>query len=276
MKAESYAAGTVINALATYKGVAFGIDLRMRAKFRLESDAKKVFILEDDELKTNPLLNKVFRNLSGVIEIKSEIPEKSGLGSSSAFMNVLLILASKARGFEIDAERILRSNARISLELGLSYTGAFDDASASLLGGMVFSDNLKMKLIKREEIRGDVLILLPEYKRGVIDLRKIKEGGEIVEKAFELAKQGKFKEAMLLNSMHYCEKLRMPIDPIIAVQSLNVNAGLSGNGPSYVAFGDELNEVEEIWSSFGKVLRRRIVNEPVEKLKIPKTLFFKG
>ena len=191
-------------------------------------------------------------------------------------MNVLLVLAAKARGFEIDAERILRANARISLELGLSYTGAFDDASASLLGGIVFSDNLKMKLIKREEIDSDVLILLPEYERGSVNLRKIREGRETVEKAFELAKSGRFKEAMLLNSMHYCEKLNLPIDPVIAVQNLSVNAGLSGNGPSYVAFGEELDVVEEIWSGFGRILRRKIVNEPAEKLKIPKTLFFKG
>ena len=132
MKAESYAAGTIVNALATFKGVAFGIDLKIKAKVKLEEELKKFYIL-DDNFKENPLLNKIFRNLGGgVIEIESEIPKGSGLGSSSAFINILLILAEKLRRNEINAEKILRANARISLEVGMSYTGAFDDASASL------------------------------------------------------------------------------------------------------------------------------------------------
>ncbi len=272
MKAESYAAGTIINALATFKGVAFGIDLKIRGRFR-EDDSKRLCIVENGKAVEMPLLYKIFRNLSGVIEIESEIPVRSGLGSSSAFMNVLLVLAAKIRGEEIDAERILKANARISLETGISYTGAFDDASASLLGGVVFSDNSKMKLFKREILEGDVIILLPDFERGEVNLKKIREDKEIVERAFKLAMEGKFKEAMLLNSMHYCRKIGLPLEPVISVQDLNVSAGLSGNGPCYVAFGEDMRDVESIWKSFGETIRRRIVNEPAENVKIPKTLF---
>jgi len=172
MKAESYAAGTIINALATFKGVAFGIDLKIRGRFR-ENDSKRLCIVENGKIVEMPILYKIFRNISGVIEIESEIPRRSGLGSSSAFMNVLLILAAKIKGEKLNAEKILKANARMSLETGMSYTGAFDDASASLLGGVVFSDNLKMKLFKREILEGDVIILLPDFKRGEINLRRI-------------------------------------------------------------------------------------------------------
>uniref|UniRef100_A0A7C4W424 Shikimate kinase n=1 Tax=Geoglobus ahangari TaxID=113653 RepID=A0A7C4W424_9EURY len=273
MKAESYAAGTIINALATFKGVAFGIDLKIRGRFR-ENDSKRLCIVENGKIVEMPILYKIFRNISGVIEIESEIPRRSGLGSSSAFMNVLLILAAKIKGEKLNAEKILKANARMSLETGMSYTGAFDDASASLLGGVVFSDNLKMKLFKREILEGDVIILLPDFKRGEINLRRIREDKEIVERAFKLAMEGKFKEAMLLNSMHYCRKIGLPLEPVISVQDLNVAAGLSGNGPCYVAFGEDVSDVESIWKNFGKTIRKRIVNEPAEDVRIPKTLFW--
>jgi len=273
MKAESYAAGTIINALATFKGVAFGIDLKIRGRF-IEDDSKRLCVVEDGKVLEMPILYKIFRNATGVIEIESEIPQKSGLGSSSAFMNVLLVLAAKVKGEELNAERILKANARISLETGMSYTGAFDDASASLLGGVVFSDNSKMKLFKRETLKGEAVVLLPDFERGEVNLKKIREDREIVERAFKLAMEGKFKEAMLLNSMHYCGKIGLPLEPVISVRDLNVAAGLSGNGPCYVAFGEDVREVERIWENFGKTIRRRIVNEPAEDVRIPKTLFW--
>ncbi|WP_456369510.1 shikimate kinase [Geoglobus sp.] len=276
VKACSYAAGTVVNALATLKGVAFGIDLRTRVTFREEEGLRGFYILQEERLERNAIAEKLMRNSGiegGIFEVESEIPRGSGLGSSSAFMNVLIAASMKVMGLELDAERMLRANARLSLESGMSYTGAFDDASASLLGGLVFSDNSRMKLYRREALEGEVLILLPEWRRGEVRLGDIRRERENVERAFRLAMRGELKAAMYLNSLHYCTKLGLPIEPVTSVQHLSVNAGLSGNGPSYVAFGEELKEVEEIWESFGKVVKRRLVSVPAEDVVIPESLF---
>jgi len=276
VRAKSYSAGTVINALAIFKGVAFGIDLETRVVFSEKSD-KGFYISRNGEIERSSLAEKLMRNSGiegGIFEVESEIPERSGLGSSSAFMNGLILCAFKVMGYELRADRILRLNARMSLEAGLSYTGAFDDASASLLGGFVFSDNLRMKLYKRTELEGDVAILIPSWERGHVDLEEIRNGSEDVDRAFRLAMEGKMKEAMLLNSMHYCRKLSLPLEPVYAVQTLNVSAGLSGNGPSYVAFGEDVDKVMEIWENFGRTVKRKIINKPCDDLVIPESLFF--
>lgn len=275
-EAKSFAAGTVVNALATLKGVAFGIKLETRVVFREESDLKGFYVLQDGRMERSAIAEKLMRNSGiegGVFEVESEIPRRSGLGSSSAFMNAMITAAMKAMEMELNAEKILRINARISLESGMSYTGAFDDASASLLGGLVFSDNSRMRLYRREELEGKAVILLPEWERGEVNLREIRRGKEDVERAFRLAMRGELKAAMYLNSMHYCTKLNLPLDPVTAVQHLDVNAGLSGNGPSYVAFGRELDEVKEIWNGFGRVIERSLVSTPAEDVMIPDSLF---
>ena len=276
VRAKSYAAGTAVNALATLKGVAFGIDLETEVIFS-ERDERGFYVSSHGRVERSSIAEKIMRNSGiegGIFEVKSEIPRKSGLGSSSAFMNALILCAFKTMGFELKADRILRLNARMSLEAGMSYTGAFDDASASLLGGFVFSDNLRMKLYRRIELDGDVVILIPAWERGRINLGEIRRDAEFVSRAFGLAMEGKFREAMLLNSMHYCRKIGMPLDPIYAIQSLDVSAGLSGNGPCYVAFGNDTDRVVEVWESFGEVSIRKIVSKPCDDVVISESLFF--
>ncbi|NOY10859.1 MAG: shikimate kinase, partial [Archaeoglobi archaeon] len=206
-EAKSFAAGTVVNALATLKGVAFGIKLETRVVFREEDELKGFYVLQDGRMERSAIAEKLMRNSGvegGVFEVESEIPRRSGLGSSSAFMNAMIMAAMKAMEMPLNAEKILRINARISLESGMSYTGAFDDASASLLGGLVFSDNSRMRLYRRDELEGKVVILLPKWERGEVNLREIRRGREEVDRAFRLAMRGELKAAMYLNSMHYC------------------------------------------------------------------------
>ncbi len=276
VRSKSFAAGTVVNALATFKGVAFGIDLTTRVTFS-EGDERGFYVASQGRIERSPVAEKIMRNSEiegGIFEVESEIPRKSGLGSSSAFMNAMILCAFKTMDLDLRGDRILRLNARMSLEAGMSYTGAFDDASASLLGGFVFSDNLKMKLYRRIEAEGEVAILFPEWKRGEIDLERIRGDVGSLEKAFRLAMEGKFREAMLLNSMHYCQKIGLPLDPVYAVQSFDVSTGLSGNGPSYVAFGNDAERVAEVWESFGDVIMREMVSEPCDDVVIPESLFF--
>ena len=270
-KAKAFAAGTIINALAALKGVAFALNLKTTVRFipGKESDFESKAL--------GCVAKKVFRSLKidGKVKVESEIPRRSGLGSSSAVVNALICAAYKYLNKELEAHSILRANARISLECGMSYTGAFDDASASLLGGVVFSDNAKMKLFKRETLEGKAAVLIPDWERGNVDLRKIRERREEIERAFKLAMEGKIREAMYVNSYEYCQALNLPFEPVSIAYNLGLNAGLSGNGPSYVAFGENVKDVKPLWESFGKVILVDIVSVPAEKVKIEKSLFIR-
>jgi shikimate kinase len=179
------------------------------------------------------------------------------------------------RGEELDAHRILAANARISLEMGISYTGAFDDASASLLGGIALSNNMRMKLYRWDRAEGEALVLLPQWKRGKVSLEIIRRDPLEVEKAVKAAFNGDYKSAMLYNSNYYCRLLGYPIEPVERALEMDVYAGLSGNGPAYVAFGkrENIREVERIWQEYGKLIKTKVVSEAAEDVKIPTYLF---
>jgi shikimate kinase len=184
-------------------------------------------------------------------------------------MNALLVALFKATQQELDAYRILSLNARTSLEMGISYTGAFDDASASLLGGFVVTNNPEMKLLKRNEVEGEAVILIPPWRRGKVSLEEIRKDVKLVEMAVKEAIDGNYRLAMIYNSQHYCRVIGYTYEPVEKAVRLGVSAGLSGNGPTYVAFGskDEMNEIETIWSEYGEIVRTELVTEPAEDVR---------
>ena len=281
-EAKAYAAGTIVNALATGKGAAFAISLTTRVKVEL-SGKSVTFILNGEESRSE-VVERVLRSFGsgGVVEVESEIPQGSGLGSSSAFMNALITACLKARGERLNARRILTANSRISLEMGISYTGAFDDASASLLGGLVVTDNYAMKILKWEkldDVLDDVntkcLLLFPQWERGNVNLKEIRRDVEVIENALREALKGNIRQAMFLNSLHYCRVLGYPLLPVEIAAKYDVSSGLSGNGPTFLALGNkkELKMLASEWQEFGKVKIVEVVNEKAEDVEVPASLF---
>lgn len=277
MKSKAYAAGTIVNALALGYGSAFGLNMVTEVKLSVEDDLKRCILIENGVERKNRIVDRVLSRfgIKGVLEVKSEIPKGSGLGSSSAFMNALLLSIYKYLGRRLLAHEILRLNAKLSLELEISYTGAFDDASASLLGGIVVSNNKEMKLISWEFRKADAIILIPRWRRGKILLEEICKDTELVEKAVKLAIDGDYKSAMILNSMHYCRRIGYPIEVIEKVKDLDCFCGLSGNGPTLVAFGNKeiLKEVEEIWSGYGSIVWTELVATPSDEIVVTSELY---
>ena len=277
MKSKAYAAGTIINALALGYGSAFGLNMLTKVRLSVEDDLKRSMLIENGEEKENKIIDHVLSKfgIKGVVEVESEIPKGSGLGSSSAFMNALLLSIYKHLGKRLLAHEILRLNARLSLELGISYTGAFDDASASLLGGIVISNNTEMKLISWEFKRAKAIVLIPEWMRGNVSLDEIRKNPKLVKKALDCALNGDYRTAMILNSKHYCDRIGYPFEVIEKVEGLDCFCGLSGNGPTFVAFGskDVLKEVEEVWNEYGKVVWTDLTTTPSDDVVITSELY---
>ncbi len=272
IKTYAYSAGTVLNALALGYGCAFGLDLKLKLKANFNSSER--LLIENGVERESPVLNRVLDhfNLNAEVHVKSEIPKGSGLGSSSAFLNALITAIYKHLSKPLKAYEILRLNAELSLDCGISYTGAFDDASASLLGGIVLTDNKNTKVLKWEFKKAKALILVPDFERGEIDLDRIRDDVTLVEKAFELAREGNYKEAMYYNTLHYCKAIGYPVEMIESVKDFDCCCGLSGNGPCFVAFGN-VKDVKEVWKGYGKVIETKIVNEPCDEFVITSDLF---
>jgi shikimate kinase len=278
-------AGTVINAIATYKGSAFGIDLWTQAEAELGNDFRGIkgeieIKGEDAKAKSNTkliercvelVLRKFDLPLRGYVKTKSEIPVGSGLKSSSAAANAAVIATLDAIGEEANALDAIQIGVEAALDVGVSITGAFDDACASLLGGIVITDNKKRELIKRVEKESEVLVLVPSEKAFTADtdVKRSRLIAPWVDLAYELALEERFEEAMTLNGFLYCAALNFDPEPMLKALECGVKGvSLSGTGPSFVALVDEEKEerLREAWSELGvegKVMKSKINNQPV-------------
>lgn len=273
MIGKAYAAGTILNALATGVGIAFGICLSTTARIKL--DFENILIVNGEERDAR-ILDNVFSQFGfkANVRVKSNIPEQSGLGSSSALINAILCAIFKERKV-LFAHEILRMNAELSVKAGISYTGAFDDASASLLGGIVISENYKMKLRCWIPKKGRVAILIPEFKRGKVDWDKIKSYSWRLKNTLEMIKELKFREIMVENTKFYCEMIGYPLEIAERLWKEGILCGLSGNGPAFVAIGnrEEISIAKEIWEEYGRVVKNRLAEKPAEEIAITEELF---
>jgi shikimate kinase len=271
--AKVMGAATILNAVATWKGSAFGIDLETRAEVELERSAgiKGNIPGIDDRLVVRCVelvLERFDIKRGGVVRTSSEIPVARGLKSSSTAANATVLATLDAIGEKMDLVEAAKIGVAAAKEVGVTITGALDDALASMLGGVVVIDNREMKLIKREEMESDVLLLVPEKKlfSKDTDVRKSKLIAPLAELAFDLAMKGDYGRAMTLNGFIYCSALGLPAEPLLVALEMGAwGTSLSGTGPSYAALieGDRIEALETAWNRFGgRVIRTKVNNRP--------------
>jgi len=266
-------AGTIINAIATWKGCAFGVELETHARVTLTRGGKVKGEVEgggDPRLIENcvKIVLEHFgkTEMGGEIRTTSQIPAARGLKSSSAAANAAVLATLDALGEEMEAEDAIRLGVIAAKKTGVTITGAYDDACASMLGGIVTTDNRKMKLLRRVEKEGEVLILVPQRRAytAKTNVKNSKLLAPYIEMAYQLALEEKYWEAMTLNGLLYCAALGFSPTPILlALEAGVLGASLSGTGPAYTAIGnrESLDLLEKRWADLGaKVIRTRINN----------------
>lgn len=198
--------------------------------------------------------------MGATIRTKSEVPIASGLKSSSAAANATVIATLRALGKEMDALDMVRIGVQAALDAGVSITGAFDDACASMLGGVVLTDNFERRLLKRDTISSGVVIYAPDKKAfsSQTDVKRSRVVAPWVEMAFDLAMRGRYEKAMTLNGFLYTHALGFSAEPMLAALELGVEGvSLSGTGPSYVALasGETADRLVKAWSAYpGRVI----------------------
>ncbi len=235
-----------MNAIATGKGAAFGVDLRTEAWVELNDSGKvdvsiEGFQGESDELARRCVVNTLdhfnARGRGASVTTRSQIPISRGLKSSSAAANAIVLATVQALGEELDDLDAIKIGTRSAIEAKVSITGAFDDACASLLGGMVLTDNSRQMLIRRESMPPGmkVLIHVPQFqiRKQELPLQRIRSLSALIDIAFSEALAGRYPEAMMLNSLCYSAALGLETKVMMdALLKGAFAAGLSGTGPA--------------------------------------------
>jgi|Cruoilmetagenom7_1024161.scaffolds.fasta_scaffold03866_4 shikimate kinase (EC 2.7.1.71) len=274
-RARACGAGTIINAISMGKGCAFAIDLFTEATVEIGKDLRGVggeiegggdttLIKKCVEL----VLNRFNCDYGAYVRTKSDIPMAKGLKSSSAASNAVVLATLSALGEHenLSEEDVINIGVDASIASNVTITGAYDDASSSLLGGIILTDNYKREIIKKVELERDVLILVPDEDSYTIktDVRASRLVAPWVKLAYDLALKGEFERAMTLNGFLYTSVLRFSQEPILnALAAGAKGVTLSGTGTSYVAWvdGEDKYKLIEGWKKLGKIIDTRINNE---------------
>ena len=267
-RAVAPAAGTVLNALATGTGSAFAIDLETTATVDLTDDGEIVGEIADQPDADTALIERCaeltiadYADAAGLdetdvgarVRTESEVPLAAGLKSSSAAANatVLATLDALAVADAVDRIDACRLGVRAARDAGVTATGAFDDASASMLGGVTVTDNTSDALLARDEVDWWALVYTPPEQAYSADAdvsacERIAPMATLVE---ELALDGRYGEAMTVNGFAFSAALEFSTGPMIDAMPDVDGVSLSGTGPSYVAVGDRepLEAVRERW-----------------------------
>lgn len=296
-RAAAPGAGTVLNALATGTGAAFAIDVETRAKVRLDADDDAVVgsVADDPEADTTLVERCVEltverwggrgdadgefvaegRRVGGTVHTESDVPMAAGLKSSSAAANATVLATLSALGVPVgdgqganavSLEAACRVGVTAARDAGVTVTGAFDDASASMLGGVTVTDNDADELLARDAFDHEVLIWTPPDRAysADADVERCANVAPMAELVADLALAGEYERAMIVNGLAFSAALGFSPDPAVEAMPRAEGVSLSGTGPSVVAVGESrgLEAVAELWRDRpGELLRTTTRND---------------
>ncbi|MEM3704185.1 MAG: shikimate kinase, partial [Candidatus Bathyarchaeia archaeon] len=231
--AISYGAATIVNAIATGEGAAFGVDLWTKAEVELTDNAGVIEgeIVSDPSEKTVLIEKTVKRVLAyfglnekvgAKVKTWSNIPIARGLKSSSAAANAIALATVAALKKQLDDLTIINLGVDGALDAKVTITGAFDDACASYFGGIVITNNIERKIIKHLAVPDDHVVLfhIPKKKAYTIqsNVARMKAVAPLVKIAYMEALKGNFWTALTLNGLIYSSALGY--NSLIAIDAL--------------------------------------------------------
>ncbi len=286
-KAACRGAATIVNAIATGKGAAFGITLEADAIVELDRGSGDVVLRGSDE--GSSLISGCVRavatkalgspEVTGEVHVRSDIPISRGLKSSSAVSNAVVLAAARALGANLADTDLILTGIEESMKAGVTITGAFDDASACFFGGAVVTDNKRFAVLHRGTIDPDLEIILhvPDRRISKASVKKLDFSPIVkeVEKALKLALSGDYLKAIEVNSRAYAKVLDVSEDVAeIARKKGALAAGISGTGPATAIICDraELGDIlKALRKEEGSLLRAHVNDTPAREV-VPRLL----
>lgn len=245
--ASCFGAGTIVNAIATGRGAAFGLGLRANATAVVVTGEQGITThvpagidpaLADGT--SRRILRRSRRKARLDVTVDSEIPISRGLKSSSAVANAVALASSRALGLDLEPMQIIHAGVDAALEAKVTITGAFDDACASFFGVVAVTDNRTRRLLRTDRLMEGLVAVVQIPRRMITkpslagtDFSPIRAR---VEDAFKLALDGDYFHAMELNSAAYAKVLEVDETPAIRARAAGaVAAGITGAGPAIIA-----------------------------------------
>ena len=277
VKSVVHGAVSLVNAIATGNGAAVGIDTFVKTTLEVK-EGTGIYITSDNKTISSRLINKVIQNsipkkqlekIRLELDFQSNIPTGYGLKSSSAISTAVSMVCSKAFQRKFTDKKILKIGVESSIQTKVSLTGAYDDACACYYGGFNVTNNYKRSLVLRRPAPNNLqaIIFLPKSrKRG--NLKKLKNFKPAFEKAWELAKNGDYWNASILNGIATSSILNSNPELIFKlIEKGAIGATISGNGPSIMAItkkGHNSNIKKEFSSLEGNIIISNINNKKAE------------
>ncbi|WP_058367493.1 shikimate kinase [Haloparvum sedimenti] len=283
-RAAALGAGTVLNALATGTGLAFALDVETRATVTLDPDSGGVdgTVAGAPDADTRLVERCVAlaterwgAGEGGAVTTDSDVPMAAGLKSSSAAANATVLATCDALeltvgddpddpAVDVTREAACRLGVRAAREAGVTVTGAFDDASASMLGGVTVTDNDADALLSRESVAWDALVWTPPERAysADADAERCANVAPMAELVADLALDGRYASAMTVNGLAFSAALGFSAEPAVEAMPHATGVSLSGTGPSVVAVADpddptdDLDAVGELWRERPGTVRR--------------------
>jgi len=241
-------AGTIVNAMATGRGAAFGLGFLVEARVQpartwsVHAQGRRLGTPEDRLARAAARLvqARAAPDERWRIDVASDIPPERGLKSSSAVAVAVVRAALDEVGLAWRPASILRAAAQSNLDAGVSVTGAYDDAAACLLGGVCLTDNRRRRLLQRTRLpRGlHALVRIPRQRLPTRAVRSTDFSSirPFIDEAWRLARRDDIRAAMILNTTAYAPMFGHT--PAFTIRALELGAwaaGLSGKGPAEVA-----------------------------------------
>ena len=269
-RASAPAAGTVLNALANGIGSAFAIDLYTTATVTLDGAEGVVGEVAGDPDADTRLIERCVELVvdafgsgeGGRVRTESEVPLAAGLKSSSAAANAAVLATLDALSVPVTDDETVedgiarveaaRIGVRAAREVGVTVTGAFDDASASMLGGVTVTDNADDVLLAREPFEWAVAVWTPPERAfsADADTERCRRLAPVADFIAETALAGRYSAAMTVNGFAFCAALGYSTEPLLEALPEAAGVSLSGTGPSVTAIGeqDAVATIEERWA----------------------------
>lgn len=246
-QATAYGGGTIVNAIATGRGAAFGLALRATAtvetrsvEFGIQAHVPAGVPPNLSASAARRVLHQGASKVGLEVSIDSEIPISRGLKSSSAVANAVAGASARALGLHLDPLELARIGVDAAFDADVTLTGAFDDACASLLGGICITDNRTMELLALDRLPEDLVAVvhIPPRTISKTDLKRIDFASirAPVEAAYRLALRGNHFQALDANSAAYAPLLGIDETPAVRGRAAGaLAAGITGTGPAILA-----------------------------------------
>ena len=284
--AVSRGAVTIVNAIATGRGAALGVSLETLAHVDLEpgEGTLEVDCPADGVGLVTGCIEAVARRagvgpVRGTAVLRSDIPISRGLKSSSAASNASTLAAARALDVDLSDDELLGIAVDESIKAGVTVTGAFDDASACLLGGVVVTDNSARRILGRDKIDEDLLAIIhvPERRisKGSVDRIRFAKEALGFEKALSSALSGDYRTAMELNSKATARALDLSDMLADAARREGAYAaGITGTGPATVILcrRSHREHMEGIARSYGGEVLEADLNDTCSREVTPRPL----